>query len=88
VVVLFVKFGRHSSIKKEVRVSKMRTIHVTYTIKHNVTMEVEESDMEYWINIVGSTLAENGSCNYKDSIDREVTKTRIHYCASFAGKIE
>lgn len=63
---------------------KKMKVMATFTIKHYVEMEISDvTDIEYELDLVGVTLAENGSTSYKESDTREVGKTRINCYVSF-----
>ena len=66
-----------------------KKVMATFTIKHHVEVEIDNiADIEYELELIGCTLAENGSHSYKDSDTREVGKTKIHCCASFHKSIK
>jgi hypothetical protein len=67
--------------------SVKKKVYVTYTIKHKVEIYCDPKDRDFDIEIVGCTLAENGSCSYKDSDAREILQTEISFCATYNGCI-
>jgi len=67
---------------------KTALVEVEYVITHTMVIEVEEpDDVDYQIEIIGSTLGTHGTMNYREDGSRDVKSTEITYKYTKSGKI-